>query len=299
MRTVPVIFARNRSTVSDSLSSANVRRSQPDASPARRYVAAGRQARRQRRAARRCCSPGSTSAQLWASARQASVPWLLAALAVYAVNVFGQRLALAAAARRAGRPRPLPAGCSARSWSPPSSTISCRATSAATSSASATRRGRAGSKTLATTVVLIDRVLGLMGLVLVAALGATVGRRRDGWQRCRSGRRGCGRASCRRGRVGAGAARAGRLRTAAPAADGVPPGMGRRPHRDAHRGAGAIPRSPAGALAGCFGGAVFVQAATRGLLLRGRARAAPRHALSGTWRSSCRSRSSSRCCRSR
>ena len=33
----------------------------------------------------------------------------------------------------------------------------------------------AGSKTLATTVVLIDRGLGLLGLVLVAALGATVG----------------------------------------------------------------------------------------------------------------------------
>jgi glycosyltransferase 2 family protein len=32
----------------------------------------------------------------------------------------------------------------------------------------------AGSKTLATTVVLMDRVLGLMGLVFVAALGATV-----------------------------------------------------------------------------------------------------------------------------
>lgn len=34
----------------------------------------------------------------------------------------------------------------------------------------------AGSKTLATTVVLIDRGLGLLGLVLLAALGATLGR---------------------------------------------------------------------------------------------------------------------------
>jgi len=32
----------------------------------------------------------------------------------------------------------------------------------------------AGSKTLATTIVLVDRILGLMGLVLVAALGATM-----------------------------------------------------------------------------------------------------------------------------
>jgi uncharacterized membrane protein YbhN (UPF0104 family) len=34
---------------------------------------------------------------------------------------------------------------------------------------------RAGSKTLATTVVLIDRGIGLLGLVLIAALGATAG----------------------------------------------------------------------------------------------------------------------------
>src|SRR5215207_2360643 len=33
--------------------------------------------------------------------------------------------------------------------------------------------GAAGSKTLATTIVLIDRVIGLLGLVLVAAVGAT------------------------------------------------------------------------------------------------------------------------------
>jgi uncharacterized membrane protein YbhN (UPF0104 family) len=32
----------------------------------------------------------------------------------------------------------------------------------------------AGSKTMATTIVLVDRVMGLMGLVLVAALGATI-----------------------------------------------------------------------------------------------------------------------------
>ena len=38
----------------------------------------------------------------------------------------------------------------------------------------------AGSKTLATTVVLVDRVLGLMGLVLVAALGATMASRGAG-----------------------------------------------------------------------------------------------------------------------
>src|SRR5262245_17210542 len=35
----------------------------------------------------------------------------------------------------------------------------------------------AGSKTLATTVVLLDRGIGLLGLVLMAAIGATVGPR--------------------------------------------------------------------------------------------------------------------------
>jgi uncharacterized protein (TIRG00374 family) len=39
---------------------------------------------------------------------------------------------------------------------------------------------RAGSKTLATTVVLLDRGLGLLGLVFVAAIGATAAARRDG-----------------------------------------------------------------------------------------------------------------------
>ena len=38
-------------------------------------------------------------------------------------------------------------------------------------------RAAAGSKTLATTVVLIDRAIGLLGLVLVAAIGATAGPR--------------------------------------------------------------------------------------------------------------------------
>jgi uncharacterized membrane protein YbhN (UPF0104 family) len=38
----------------------------------------------------------------------------------------------------------------------------------------------AGSKTLATTVVLLDRALGLLGLVLIAAIGATAGPRLSG-----------------------------------------------------------------------------------------------------------------------
>jgi hypothetical protein len=47
-------------------------------------------------------------------------------------------------------------------------------TSAATSFAFAIRRAIAGSMTLATTVVLVDRALGLIALVLIAASGASL-----------------------------------------------------------------------------------------------------------------------------
>ncbi len=79
----------------------------------------------------------------------------------------------------------------------------------------------AASKTLATTVVLADRVIGVIGLALVAALGATVGARMVGhaqspiwpswlW---------AGFVGARRGH-GAGGARAGGRQPAAAAADG-------------------------------------------------------------------------------
>src|SRR5580765_7881207 len=74
----------------------------------------------------------------------------------------------------------------------------------------------ARSKTLAATVVLVDRGLGLMGLVFVAAVGGI---------------------SRRRGGVGARRARAGRLRPPAAAADGVSSRVGGQPDREDDRGA--------------------------------------------------------------
>ena len=104
----------------------------------------------------------------------------------------------------------------------------------------------AGSKTLATAVVLVDRGLGLMGLVLVAALRCVARRRRrDAPARCRSvpawlwagflaRRRLCRRRRC---------CAPGRLRAAAAAAPRLSSGVDRQPHREADRRAGAIPRS--------------------------------------------------------
>ena len=92
---------------------------------------------------------------------------------LYFVNVRRERLAVAAAARGAGRARAGARRCSAsylvagffNNFLPSNiggDVIRIRDTA---------RPAR--SKTLATTVVLVDRGLGLMGLVLVAALGAT------------------------------------------------------------------------------------------------------------------------------
>jgi glycosyltransferase 2 family protein len=111
-------------------------------------------------------------AELWQTARLASVPWLLVAILVYAVSTTGAvwRWHLLLKAQR----------------------IDVTFLSALGSFLVATYfnnflpsniggdvirigdMGRyANSKTLATTVVLMDRILGLMALVLVAALGAT------------------------------------------------------------------------------------------------------------------------------
>ena len=112
-------------------------------------------------------------ARLWEIARTASVPWLLAALALYftMVLVSAWRWGLLLDAQH------VPVGFGALTSSflvatffnnfLPSNiggdVIRIRDTSRA-----------AGSKTLATTVVLVDRGIGLLGLVLVAALGTTV-----------------------------------------------------------------------------------------------------------------------------
>jgi len=113
------------------------------------------------------------AATLWTSARQASLPWMLVAMAVYTANVVAsawrwQLLLNAQGVHLRGRSllgsvlvalffnNFLPSNIGG-------DVIRIRDTVRP-----------AGSKTLAATVVLIDRALGLMGLVLVAAFAATV-----------------------------------------------------------------------------------------------------------------------------
>jgi len=110
---------------------------------------------------------------LWASARNASVPWLLMALGVYVINVIAStwrwQLLLNAQGIRVRTPSLLGSLLVALFFNNflPSNiggdVVRIRDTARP-----------AGSKTLATTVVLIDRALGLMGLVFVAACSATI-----------------------------------------------------------------------------------------------------------------------------
>ena len=115
-------------------------------------------------------------AQLWATARQASVPWLLAALAVFALStlvaVWRWNLLLKTQHIEIARASLLGSYLVATYFNNflPSNI------GGDVIRISDTARV-ANSKTLATTVVLMDRVLGLIALVFVAALGATaVGR---------------------------------------------------------------------------------------------------------------------------
>jgi uncharacterized membrane protein YbhN (UPF0104 family) len=118
-------------------------------------------------------------ARLWAIARRASVPWLIIALAVYFVTILAStwrwRLLLDAQDVHVRAKSLLQSYLVAQFFNNflPSNiggdVIRIRDTAKP-----------AGSKTLATTVVLVDRGLGLMGLVLVAALSATVAARNRG-----------------------------------------------------------------------------------------------------------------------
>jgi glycosyltransferase 2 family protein len=117
--------------------------------------------------------------RLWATARRASVPWLLLALAVYFVTILAStwrwRLLLNAQDVHVHAKSLLQSYLVAQFFNNflPSNiggdVIRIRDTAKP-----------AGSKTLATTVVLVDRGLGLMGLVLVAALSATISARNRG-----------------------------------------------------------------------------------------------------------------------
>jgi len=195
---------------------------------------------------------------LWATARLASVPWLAAALLVYGVNVLASvwrwKLLLDAQGVPFRRRRLLGSFLVASFFNNflPSNIGGDVIRIGDTARA-------AGSKTLATTVVLTDRLLGLMALVLVAAVGATAA-----------------------GRLHPAAAPiwpvwlwAGFLIGAAASAPAVlaPDGFGRllQPLTVFHpewvggrieklTGALARFRDQPAALAGCFSGAVFVQA---------------------------------------
>ena len=114
--------------------------------------------------------------RLWHSARQASVPWLIAAVGLYFVTVGAStwrwKLLLDAQHVRLRRRTLLGSFVVASFFNNflPSNIGGDVIRIGDTARA-------AGSKTLATTIVLTDRVLGLMALVLVAAVGATaVGR---------------------------------------------------------------------------------------------------------------------------
>jgi glycosyltransferase 2 family protein len=112
--------------------------------------------------------------RLWHSARQASVPWLFAALGLYLVTITAStwrwKLLLNAQNVDLNGRYLLGSYLVATFFNNflPSNiggdVIRIRDSAKA-----------AGSKTLATTIVLTDRVIGLIGLVLISALGATAG----------------------------------------------------------------------------------------------------------------------------
>jgi uncharacterized membrane protein YbhN (UPF0104 family) len=110
--------------------------------------------------------------RLWGTARLASLPWLLAALLIYGVNLLAStwrwKLLLDAQDVPFKRRALLGSFLVASFFNNflPSNIGGDFIRIGDTARA-------AGSKTLATTVVLADRVLGLMALVLVAAVGAT------------------------------------------------------------------------------------------------------------------------------
>ena len=195
--------------------------------------------------------------RLWAMARRASLAWLLIALAVYFINILASvwrwRLLLDAQGVQVRRRTLLNSFLVAQFFNNflPSNiggdVIRIRDTAQP-----------ARSLTLATTVVLVDRGLGLMGLVFVAAMSATV--ERIGWHAVPS--------------VWPAWLWAGFLAGAAASVPAVlaPSGFGRvlQPLAVFHpewvggriaqltRALGRFRERPA-ALAGCFAGAVFVQ----------------------------------------
>jgi uncharacterized membrane protein YbhN (UPF0104 family) len=113
------------------------------------------------------------AASLWASARRASLSWLVAALGIYFINVLASvwRWRTLLDAQDVDLPwRTLLGSFLVATFF---NNFLPSNIGGDVMRISDTARA-AGSKTLATTVVLTDRVIGLIGLVLVAAMGATM-----------------------------------------------------------------------------------------------------------------------------
>jgi uncharacterized membrane protein YbhN (UPF0104 family) len=111
--------------------------------------------------------------RLWAAARHASIPWLAAAILVFFVNVVAAtwrwHLLLTAQSVSVTRLALLGSFLVANFFN---NFLPSNIGGDVIRISDTARPAR--SKTLATTVVLVDRALGLLGLVLVAALGATL-----------------------------------------------------------------------------------------------------------------------------
>ncbi len=112
-------------------------------------------------------------ARLWTSVRRASVPWLLVALSVYFLNVLAAtwrwHLLLAAQDVQVRGRTLLGSFLVALFFN---NFLPSNIGGDVVRISDTARAAR--SKTLAATVVLVDRGIGLMGLVLVAAMGATI-----------------------------------------------------------------------------------------------------------------------------
>ena len=202
--------------------------------------------------------------RLWSVARNASAPWLAAALGLYLVMVLASawrwRLLLTAQ----GLDFPLSKLTSSflvatffNNFLP--SNIGGDVIRIADTAPAA------GSKTLATTVVLIDRGLGLLGLVLMAAMGATAGPRLADASSLGPGMLWTGFGLATMIATPALLMPNGLARLLQPLCVLHPEWMGER----LERLTGALARfreSPA-ALGGCFAGAVFVQTVLVGFYL--------------------------------
>src|SRR6266853_584787 len=171
MRTVPVIFSRNRSTVTTPFRY-RMSPEQPHVSPARRYILM---------AIKVTVSAALLTflfsridvAKLWANARQASIAWLAIAFAVYLTTVLcsvWRWWLLLEAQNVKVHPRQLFSSYLVALFF--NNLLPSNIGGDVVMIGDTAKVAR--SKTLATTVVLLDRVMGVMALVLVAACGATL-----------------------------------------------------------------------------------------------------------------------------